>query len=155
MPYREANKTVRCYLVDDDPDSELLMEDVVKNSGIDNYVFYKCPLEFLNDLGEEAGICAIDHYLPGITGLELLKKVKNKNSASFVIGVSGHSNCDLYIDYINADVDRYVKKDGDGEYREKLLMFLQEGLTKAKDRIEYQYFMHHKVTETLKVLGET
>lgn len=122
--------------LDDDPDDLLVIENLIKSKGIENCHLFKKADEFLSELTKDIHVCILDHYLPGTTGLEILKKVKEKNENSFVILNSGLESNDLKDEYLNNDCDRSVNKNKP-DHSEKLGEYLSLGLKRAGKMINF------------------
>lgn len=155
MPYKDASLKFFTHVVDDDVDINGMLAELAKELGIHNAFFYECPTKFLEELTDDLSICVIDHSLPGMTGLEVLKKVKEKNKDSFVIVMSGQENMHVAIEYTNAGVDKYIYKDIKGKYLLKLEEYWKYGLIEAQERMEKEKIMKEHHVELEERMKET
>lgn len=122
------------YVVDDDPDTLLLIEQLLSANNIKNFHVFTKAEDFLSHINSEIIVCVIDYYLSsGLTGIDVLKAAKAKNKSSFVIIISGSENYKTVIESLNAGADRYIDKNNPN-YLTKLVEYMQEGFMEAQRR---------------------
>ncbi len=147
----ESNEEERVYdilLVDDEPDVLQVLKKVLENTEK-----YDCNIRTAES-GEEAlkileeqkfDLVLADHKMPGITGVELLTKVKDSYPNSVRILITGYSDLKVARDAINkADVNHYLEKPWDNDmivntvHRELVRMDERESasVTKVEDVVE-------------------
>jgi len=90
-----SNKRRMISVVDDDPDISKLFYEVLRENIKDLDVFsFNDPISALKHFVENESNYALiicDLRMPGLNGLELLKKVKDKNSSVRTILTSGYN----------------------------------------------------------------
>lgn len=137
--------SILSYIVDDDPDTALIVEQLLASNGIKNFHVYTKAEELLSNINSDIIVCVIDYYLSaGLTGIDVLKQVKNKNKGSFVIIISGSQDYKTVMESLNAGADRYIDKNNKN-YLTKLVEFMQEGLTEAKKRWGLMNFLEAQI----------
>lgn len=161
MPHRDASLHILTYILEDDIEVQEIIQNLIDETGIRNVKMYTSPKEFLAELTNEISICVIDHFLPdGLTGLDVIKAVKEKNEYSYVIIMTGQDSKNVAVKYINAGVDKYIDKD-DGDYLKRLIEKLKTGFAVAQKRIEtermrreWATMMHDRQTETNELISK-
>jgi DNA-binding NtrC family response regulator len=114
-----SNKRRMISVVDDDPDISKLFYEVLRENVKDLDVFsFNDPISALKHFVENESNYALiicDLRMPGLNGLELLKKVKDKNSSVRTILTSGYNFDEdkLFQDYmekgiINSNIEKPV-----------------------------------------------
>jgi DNA-binding NtrC family response regulator len=68
--------------------------------------------EVLKHLHFAPDIIILDHNLPGMSGLHVLKKLKETNPEIATILLSGQSKLEVVVDAYNSGLDRYLIKNG-------------------------------------------
>ncbi len=123
--------------LDDDPDDLIFLENVIKKESITNFKLFLKAERFIEGLSDDIHVCIVDHNLgiEGITGLDILRKIKAKNVESFVIAYTGNKQPNLIIDYINSQVNRFVDKNADHALQH-LKEFILDGIAQATKRID-------------------
>jgi chemotaxis family two-component system response regulator Rcp1 len=85
VPNQQEGEPITILLVDDDPDCRMLVRDAIADSKVRNKVFEVSNAEeglaFLKREAKyanapEPGLIYLDIEMPGISGIELLKKIK-------------------------------------------------------------------------------
>ncbi len=123
------------YVLEDDEDIILLLDQLFKMNGFVDYVFFQNPKEFVRDLNERVHICVIDYYLGGpMTGIDIMKVVLSQNPWCKVIMVSGQDNPKVVQDFGNNDGFRYVSKN-DTDYMKQLVEYMQQAIEIVKQQI--------------------
>lgn len=148
MEYNEEEKIYDILLVDDELDVLQVLKKVLENTEK-----YDCNIRTAES-GEEAlkfleeqkfDLVLADHKMPGITGVELLTKVKDSYPNTVRILITGYSDLKVARDAINkADVHHYLEKPWDNEmivntvHRELVRMDERESasVTKVEDVVE-------------------
>jgi len=76
----------------------------------------------LRQLDFEPKIVVLDYALPGINGLEVLKKIKERSPKTKVIVLSGQQNVQVAADFIENGAIEYIQKDNNAI--EKLVRYI-------------------------------
>lgn len=133
-----AKVNIGTFILEDDIEIHEVIKGMLDETGWTNYQIHDTPEGFLEQLDADVNICVIDHILnSGLSGFDVLKKVKEKNKWSYVIVMTGQADINIVIDYLNSGADKYVSKSGKTipEYMDDLISKLLIGLDVAKERI--------------------
>jgi polysaccharide export outer membrane protein len=100
------------FIVDD---VEMCLETTkmhLTNLGFQNIKTYNSGHVCLNDLVEKPDIIFLDHEMPEITGIEVLKRIKRFDPDIFVVVVSGQDTVQVAIDFLKFGAFDYIIKNG-------------------------------------------
>ncbi len=149
----EDEVTYNILLVDDEPEVLNVLKTVLENTDK-----FDCDISTAED-GEEAldileeknfNLVLADQKMPGITGVELLTKVKDTYSNTVRILITGYPDLDIVRNAINkAEVHHYLEKPWDNDmvvdtvHRELVRMAERESasVTQVEDVVEALRFM--------------
>lgn len=133
------------YVLEDDEDIILLLNQLFKMNGFVDYVFYQNAKDFVRDLNERVHICVIDYHLSGpMNGIEVMKVVLSQYPWCKVIMISGQDNPKVIADFVNNDGFRYVSKNAE-DYSKLLVEYMQQAIAIVKNQID----VHAELTTTL------
>ena len=96
------------------------------------------------------GIILTDIKMPGRTGLDLLRLVKERDRNVEVIMLTGHGDLELAIQSIQLDATDFLTKPVNNEMLEFSLRRAQERIRMRRELREYQEEMQRKVREELR-----
>lgn len=102
----------KLFIIEDDPIVAGLMKraaEQLPNIEVSHYSNAQHCIDALHLLPD---IIAIDYHLPDINGLDLMRKVKNCNSETDVIVVSGQEQVDVVVQAYKSGADDYIIKKG-------------------------------------------
>lgn len=120
---------MKILVVDDEKDVQVLFEQRFRREireGVFNFVFAfsgEEALEYLNDLNHEAVLILSDINMPGMTGLELLKRIKDKEYTPppIVMMITAYGDAENYNQAKSLGADDFLTKPVDFSLlREKL-----------------------------------
>ncbi|MFO7791797.1 MAG: response regulator [Candidatus Saliniplasma sp.] len=149
----DEENTYDILLVDDELEVLNVLETVIENTDK-----FDCDIDTAES-GEEAldilkekdfNLVLADHKMPGITGVELLTKVKDMYPNTVRILITGYSDVGIARDAINeAEVHHYLEKPWDNEmivktvYRELTRMAERESaeVTEVEDVVDAMKFI--------------
>jgi DNA-binding NtrC family response regulator len=146
----QTSVNILTYILEDDVEIHDLIRQLLKEHGIAQFHIYDDPVSFMNDLTADINICVIDHTLKsGLTGVDVIKAVKEKNKRSYVIVMTGQVSYKVVAEYLNLKADKYIDKneiDSTGEltYLDNLVTAILDGFKEAERRVAF-----------VKYLGET
>ncbi len=129
---------IMVFILDDDKDILELIDHKFKEEKIINYrLFYECS-DFLSQLTDNVNLAIIDYRMPdcALNGIEITKKVLERNRMCHVIILSGIDSNDVIIEFMNSGAWRYVQK-SKRDFLDKLAHHVKEGLENIKRDIEY------------------
>lgn len=86
--------------------------------------------EFLNQLSQFPSVVTLDYMLPDFSGLELLKKIKEKSPNTQCIILSGQDNLQTAIDFMREGAYDYIVKDNSA--LDKLWMLVHKALERSE-----------------------
>jgi len=97
-------------LIDDDEMYSMIVKTAIeKNDSYDVQVF-KSGEEFLNSIHLNPDIVIIDYSLPGMTGIEILRKIKEYNTDIATIFLSGQDKVEVVVEAYNTGANNYIMK---------------------------------------------
>ncbi len=120
---------MKILVVDDEKDVQVLFEQRFRREireGVFNFVFAfsgEEALQFLNDLNHEAVLILSDINMPGMTGLELLKRIKESEYTPppVVMMITAYGDAENYNQAKSLGADDFLTKPVDFSLlREKL-----------------------------------
>lgn len=97
------------HIVDDDYSLRRLLEFTMKTWGYECRVFSSGD-SFLKSLDENPNVVLLDHMMPGLSGLETLKTIKDKDPELPVIMLSAQSKIDVAVEMMRAGASDYFTK---------------------------------------------
>ncbi|MCA6474098.1 MAG: response regulator [Sediminibacterium sp.] len=109
---------MKILVVDDEKDVQVLFEQRFRREireGVFNFVFAfsgEEALQFLNDLNHEAVLILSDINMPGMTGLELLKRIKEKEYTPppLVMMITAYGDAENYNQAKSLGADDFLTK---------------------------------------------
>src|SRR5687768_3630718 len=101
---------IMVYVVDDEEDTLNVVKEELEKAGFENCKYLTSSNDFINRLDEPIHICILDFYFPGMDGIEILDKVRERNKDCYVIGFSGLSDPKKIRSWFNAGLRKLVDK---------------------------------------------
>ena len=106
----EKSYLTKIFLIDDDEMYSMIVKTAIeKNDSYDVQVF-KSGEEFLNSIHLNPDIVIIDYSLPGMTGIEILRKIKEYNTDIATIFLSGQDKVEVVVEAYNTGANNYIMK---------------------------------------------
>lgn len=106
----EKNYQTRIFIIDDDE----LYSSIIKVSLEENPNFeleiFNSGEDFFNNVYLNPDIVIIDYNLPGMSGLEILKKIKSINPSISTILLSGQEKLEVVVEAYNSGANNYIIK---------------------------------------------
>jgi len=119
------------YIVDDDAKVRDALSLLLSTAGIESQMFGSAE-EYLAIAGlTEPGCIILDNQLPGLSGLELLKRIADATGDTAVIMITGHGDVPTAVAAMRAGALHFVEKPFDAE---ALLITVEEALQRT-DRV--------------------
>lgn len=124
-------RSIRIILLEDDPIYGLTMKKAVEedNSAYD-VTLCTTGAEFLQSLHLNPDIVSLDYYLPDMTGLDILKKVKAHDSNIQTIVISGQETAEVVVEAYNSGANKYIIKN------DKAILELRRSLQTLSENIQ-------------------
>lgn len=104
----KLNKKV--FVVDDDRFHLEMMEQVLRNMGIENISLYLSGVDALRDMHQNPSIVFLDHQMDEFDGFETLRKIKRQNPNIFVVMVSAQEEIQVAVDSLKYGAFDYLQK---------------------------------------------
>lgn len=134
------NGYIKIFLLEDNEVYLNTVTEMLDMWGVKNYHAFTSHHEFMNKF-EEVDIVILDHTLKeGMTGLEMIERIYKRNWNCYIIVLSGSSDGEIILNYLNKGADKYVLK-GSNEVRE-LKQFIFEGIDKMLQFRELKRIAH-------------
>lgn len=120
--------------IDDDPGIGRLVQKTLQAGGFD------VELAYSGDEGLELvrsrpfDIVALDHHMPGMVGLQVLKEIRALPNPPPVVYVTGSEDSRVAVAALKAGAIDYVWKDVQGHFRELLMQAVQTSLEQERLR---------------------
>lgn len=104
------SRTPQIGLVEDDPTQAKIIATMIQNAGMD-CLHYATELDFRRRMGPESiDLLLLDWNLPGVSGLELLKELRQSNATLPVIFLTGNDQEEDIVTGLQAGADDYIVK---------------------------------------------
>lgn len=113
------------HVIDDDDGLREALGFLLEVNGIDAR-FYASANAFLEALPVEEGCILTDVRMPGLTGLELVRELKDRDAAFPVVVMTGHGDIPLAVEAMKAGVVDFIEKPFEDE---RLIGSLRSALT--------------------------
>src|SRR3954468_21071511 len=102
--------TERVLVVDDDPAILMLCHRILEADGYD-VVDAKRGEDALSRMeGENFDLLLTDIRLPGVNGLDVTQRLRERNSELTVVTMTGYSNMEMAIQSLSLGVDEFLVK---------------------------------------------
>ena len=127
---QSATRNRKVYVVDDDDQVRGALGVVLEHSGCVVEAYASCEA-FLEAFHPEKDACLlVDAYLPGMTGLELLRKLRDDGHHLPAIMITGDSDVSMAVEAMKAGATDFIEKPIG---REELIASLQRALELSRD----------------------
>ncbi|MFC1553288.1 response regulator [candidate division KSB1 bacterium] len=135
----KEKKTFQVLLVEDTEHDRLLFERSLDEAGIDYNITWCEKAEdaekILKKQADNFDIAVLDYKLPGKTGLELCKIIKDKNIDLPLIISTGGGSEKIAVEALKIGVDDYIVKDAEQSYLELMPLIITEVCNRHDERI--------------------
>ena len=130
---------IRILLVEDDEHDRIVFRRAFQNSEVACEIT-ECEqaeeaLERLRADASSFDLVVIDHALPGMSGLELSKRLLREEIPLPLVMLTGRGSVQIAMEALKAGIDDYIVKDPDRGYLDLLPVALLEVLRKHGDRL--------------------
>jgi two-component system response regulator AtoC len=103
--------TYKVFIVEDDEFLGNILKRTLEKINDAEVHLFKTPQECLNNLHLNPDVVSIDYYLPGMTGMEMMEKIRNYNNTINCIIVSGQEKVDIVLELYKKGAVDYIMKD--------------------------------------------
>ena len=151
-----AEKPFKIFIVEDSEwYNSLLVHTLSLNPDYEIKSFYNGK-DFLNCLFESPDIVTLDYKLPDITGLELLKRIREENNDIQVILISEQGDIDMVVSLLKLGAYDYIFKSDD--IKDRLLNTvknIQNGIGLKREISTLRMEIQKKYSFRKSILGES
>jgi DNA-binding NtrC family response regulator len=109
----ENKKELKIFVTDDDVYTINLYEQYLRNFGIEDIKLFSNGTDCLNNINLKPDIIFLDYNMGLLSGFDVLKKIKKRNSDIYIVMVSGQENMDTAVNTLMAGAFEYITK---GDY---------------------------------------
>ncbi len=147
-------------LVDDEADLREVLDISLSDSGY-NVLTAENSTQALNILNDnDIPVVITDIKMPGIDGIELLRKIKNKNPETEVIMLTGHGDLDLAIKSLKHKATDFITKPINDDALEMALIRAFEKISMRqklkeydRNRAMYDVLINELIQEDVMIIG--
>ncbi len=107
----ENQNKLKFFIVDDDVFCANMHQQDLQNMGFTDTTYFSNGTDCLSNLDQNPDIIFLDHNMEGITGFEVLKKIKRYNPNIYVVMISGQETIKTAVDALKFGAFDYVVKD--------------------------------------------
>jgi two-component sensor histidine kinase len=129
-----TSRVARVLYIDDDTGLARLVEKTLLARGFEFEHAVSGDAGLLRLSAEQFDIVALDHHMPGQTGLDVLSKIRALSNAPPVVYVTGSEDSRVAVSALKAGASDYVWKDVQGHFRELLVEAIITSLEKERLR---------------------
>ncbi|WP_228259463.1 sensor histidine kinase [Siculibacillus lacustris] len=135
MPYgTDVRGPIRVLYIDDDPGLGVLVQKAFARRGHSVVHVTDGAAGFARLAAGDIDVIALDHSLPGETGLDVLARLGPRSERPPVVYVTGSADARIAVQAIKAGADEYVIKDVSGEFYELLIAGVEHVLERWRLR---------------------
>jgi len=151
-----TEKPLKIFVVEDNEwYNKLLVHTLSLNPDNEVKSFFNAG-DFLNSLGESPDIVTLDYRLPDISGLDVLKRIRQENGDIQVILISEQNDINMAVNLLKLGAYDYITKSDD--IRERLLNTIQNlkqgiGLKREISNLRKEIQKKYRFHQT--ILGES
>lgn len=98
------------YVVDDDADLQNSLCQMIEEHGLSAALYESSEAFLAHSHPQQSGCILIDAYLPGMTGVELLKNIKQSRRKLGAIMISGNSDVQMAVYAMKAGASEFIEK---------------------------------------------
>ena len=147
-------------LVDDEADLREVLDISLSDSGY-NVLTAENSTQALNILNDnDIPVVITDIKMPGIDGIELLRKIKSKNPETEVIMLTGHGDLELAIKSLKHEATDFITKPINDDALEMALQRAFEKISMRqklkeydRNRAMYDVFINELIQEDVMIIG--
>jgi two-component system, NtrC family, response regulator AtoC len=151
-----TQKPVKIFVVEDNEwYNKLLVYTLSLNPDYEVKSFFNGQ-DFLKCLNESPDVVTLDYKLPDITGLEVLKRIRQENSDIQVILISEQGDIDTVVNLLKLGAYDYITKSDD--IKDRLLNTIQnihKGIGLKREILELRREVQKKYSFRQSILGES
>ncbi len=97
-------------MIDDDEMYRTIIKDSIEQNDLYDVQVFTSGEEFTQHIHENPDVVIIDYTLPGMSGIDVLKKIKEYNTDISTIILSGQDKVEVVVDAYNSGANAYIIK---------------------------------------------
>ncbi|MGO9744112.1 MAG: response regulator transcription factor [Roseiarcus sp.] len=121
------------HVIDDDPGVREAIELMFSTAGIATRGYGSAEAFLYSEAALEPACVVLDNRLPGMSGLELLRRLRDDNSEATVVMLTGHADVPTAVAAMKLGAFHFIEKPLDGE---TLLNAVEEALSRAEKQFD-------------------
>jgi CheY-like chemotaxis protein len=99
---------MKILIVDDNQINVILLEEVLKEKGYEIHSFLD-PMDALKSLEtNQYDLAFIDYMMPEMNGIELIKRIKEKNSETIAVMVTAANSNDVKLEALKVGANEFL-----------------------------------------------
>jgi len=107
----ENSTQLKFFIVDDDIFCSTMFNQCLINLNYTDITCFNNDKDCLNSLKQNPDIIFLDYYMDGVTGFEILNKIKQYNPNIYVVIVSSREDTKIALNAIKQRAYHYITKD--------------------------------------------
>jgi len=135
-----AKKQPHIVIIEDDVAFNKLLSTYLSSKGYRFVSYYYSGEESLEKLNQKPDIVLQDFELPGMNGIETMKKIKEKYPSSIFIFLSGQTNISIVVDAMKQGAYDYIVKNAFA--KEDALNKIRNISSTEEIKIEKKYYKY-------------
>lgn len=106
----ENENKLKFFIVDDDMFCASMHQQNLQNMGFSDITYFSNGADCLSNLNQNPDVVLLDHNMEGITGFEVLKKIKRYSPNIYVVMISGQETIKTAVDALKFGAFDYIIK---------------------------------------------
>jgi DNA-binding NtrC family response regulator len=106
----EKNYITKIFLIDDDEMYSMIIKESIEQNDLYDVQVFKSGEDFFKNIHLNPDVVIIDYNLPGMSGIEILKKLKQYNPELATIILSGQDKVEVVVEAYNSGANNYIIK---------------------------------------------
>ncbi|MFK5857071.1 MAG: response regulator [Bacteroidota bacterium] len=133
-----SSNDLKIFIVDDEVIYLNILEQYIRNTGYDNITKFENGTDCLNSITDLPDVVFLDYYMDTLSGLDILRKIRQLNPNIFVVMISGQKDVKLAVDTMKKGAFDYIIKEDNVETKVKDIFqrILKMKKTKGKSKLK-------------------
>lgn len=106
----EKSYITKIFLIDDDEMYSSIIKTSLEQNDLYDVRVFESGEEFFNHIHESPDVVIIDYNLPGMSGIDILKKIKQFNPEIATVILSGQDKLEVVVEAYNSGANNYIIK---------------------------------------------
>jgi DNA-binding NtrC family response regulator len=117
-----TSKKSKIFVVDDNNYYAELVARSLANQGYENIFIFNSGGTCIADMDKQPDLILLDYSMPGLSGIDTLKRIKADNPEVHVVFLSAQENMDVALDALRYGAFDYLIKDDESLLRLPLIL---------------------------------